>query len=100
MPNNSRLFFVVLSIGAAIGIGNIFLYPYFRFNFSIIFFVPYIIALVFICVPLLMLEFASGQYFDKNIIDLFASIRKWFSSIGWLMIINSFILMGVISSAA
>ena len=99
MPNNSRLFFVVLSIGAAIGIGNIFLYPYFRFNFSIIFFVPYIIALVFICVPLLMLEFASGQYFDKNIIDLFASIRKWFSSIGWLMIINSFILMGVYAVA-
>ncbi len=32
-----------------------------------------------------------GQYFNKNIVDLFASVKKWFSSIGWLMLINAFI---------
>ena len=43
--------------------------------------------------PLLLLEFSTAQYFNKNVIDLFASIKRWFSSIGWLMAANSFILM-------
>ena len=93
--NNSRFFFVILAIGAALGIGNIFIYPYFSFNFSGIFFIPYLIALVALGVPLLVLEFSIGQYFSKNVVDLFASVRKWFSSIGWLMVINSFIITSI-----
>jgi len=93
--NNSRFFFVILTIGAAIGIGNIFIYPYFQFNFSAAFFIPYLIALVVLGIPLLVLEFSIGQHFNKNVVDLFASVRKWFSSIGWLMVINSFILMSI-----
>ena len=93
MPNNSRLFFIVLSVGAAIGIGNLFAFPYLKFNFSGLFFIPYFIALLVLGMPLLLLEFSTAQYFNKNVIDLFASIRKGFSGIGWLMIINSFIFM-------
>lgn len=99
MPDNSRFFFIMLAVGAAIGIGNIFLLPYFEFNLSILFFIPYVAALILIGVPLLMLEFSSGQYFNKNVVDLFASVRKWFSSIGWLMVINSFILMSIYAVA-
>jgi neurotransmitter:Na+ symporter, NSS family len=99
MPNNSRFFFVLLAVGSAIGIGNIFLYPYFKFNFSIMFFIPYVLALVLVGIPLLMMEFSSGQYFGRNVVDMFASIRKWFSGIGWLMIINSFIFMGAFAVA-
>ena len=93
MANNSRLFFIVLSVGASLGIGNLFAYTYLNFNFSGIFFIPYIIALLILGVPLLLLEFSTAQYFNKNVIDSFASIRKWFSGIGWLMVANSFILM-------
>lgn len=93
MSNNSKFFFVLLSIGAAIGLGNIWLYPYFSYKLSGLFFIPYIIALFVLGVPLLMLEFSLGQFFNKNIVDLFASIRKWFGSIGWLMLFNAFIVM-------
>lgn len=93
MANNPRLSFIVLSVGASIGIGNLFAFTYLKFNFSGIFFIPYFIALLILGVPLLLLEFSTAQYFNKNVVDLFASIRKWLSSIGWLMIINSFILM-------
>ena len=93
MGNNSRFFFVLLSVGAAIGLGNIFLYPYHSFKFTGLFFIPYLLALVFLCFPLLLLELSAGQYFAKNVIDLFASIRKWFSTIGWLMVLNAFIVM-------
>ena len=93
MTNNSRLVFIVLSVSASLGIGNLFVYPYLKFNFSGIFFIPYLIALLVLGMPLLLLEYSTAQYFSKNVIDLFASIRKWFSSIGWLMVANSFILM-------
>ena len=93
MGNNSRFFFVLLSVGAAIGLGNIFLYPYYSFKFTGLFFIPYLLALIFLCFPLLLLEFSIGQFFGKNVIDLFGYIRKWFSTIGWLMVLNAFIVM-------
>ena len=91
--NNSRLFVLLLSVAAALGIGNIWIYPYYSFSYTGLFFIPYLIALIVLGIPLLMLELSMGQYFSKNVVDLFASIRKWFSGIGWLMIFNSFILM-------
>lgn len=94
MANNSRFFFVLLSAGAAVGLGNIWLYPYFSYKLTGLFFIPYIIALLLLGIPMLMLEFSIGQHFSKNVVDLFASIRKEFSFIGWLMVFNAFIVMG------
>src|SRR3989338_3540574 len=91
--NNSRLFVLLLSVAAALGIGNIWIYPYYSFSYTGLFFIPYLIALIVLGIPLLMLELSMGQYFSKNVVDLFASIKKWLSSIGWLMVFNSFILM-------
>ncbi len=93
MRNNSRFFFVLLAVCAATGLGNIWIYPYYSSKFSGLFFIPYLIALFVLGAPLLMLEFSIGQYFNKNIVDLFASIKKWFSSIGWFMVFNAFIVM-------
>ncbi len=91
--NNARLFFVLAALGASVGIGNIWLYPYLSFRLTGLFFIPYLISLFLLGVPLLMLEFSIGQHFNKNIVDLFASIRKEFSSIGWLMLFNAWIVM-------
>ncbi|MBI3035036.1 hypothetical protein HYY71_01820 [Candidatus Woesearchaeota archaeon] len=93
MSNNSRFFFILLSVGAAIGIGNVWLYPNYSYKFGGFFFVPYIIALFLLGIPVLLLEFSIGQYFNKNVVDLFASIKKWLSGIGWLMLFNAFIVM-------
>ncbi|MBI3027795.1 hypothetical protein HYY70_06820 [Candidatus Woesearchaeota archaeon] len=93
MNNNSRFFLVLLSLGAAIGVGNVWLYAHFSFKSTGLFFIPYLIALVVLGAPLVMLELSIGQYFNKNVVDLFAMIRKGFSSIGWLMLFNSFIVM-------
>ncbi len=92
--NNSRFYFVLLAVGSAIGIGGIWLYPFFSFKLTGLIFIPYSIALIVMGIPLLMLEFSIGKCFSKNVVDLFASIRKWFSGIGWLMVFNAFIVMG------
>ena len=95
MSSNSRFYFVLLSVMGAIGVGNIFLYPYLSIKFGGLFFIPYIIALIVLGIPMLMLEFSMGQHFDRNIVDIFASIKKWLSSIGWLMMLNAFIVMSI-----
>jgi len=95
MNSNSRFYFILLSVLSAAGIGNIFIYPNSSVKFGGLFFIPYFIAMIVLGVPLLMLEFSIGQHFDKNVVDVFASIKKWFSSIGWLMMINAFIIMGI-----
>jgi len=91
--NNARLYFVLAALGASVGIGNIWLYPNLSFRLTGLFFIPYLFALFLLGVPLLMLEFSIGQHFNRNIVDLFASIRKEFSSIGWLMLFNAMIVM-------
>ncbi|MBI2660234.1 hypothetical protein HYX07_03675 [Candidatus Woesearchaeota archaeon] len=93
MATNSRFFFVLLAVAAATGIGNIWIYPYFSYKETGLFFIPYLVALIVLGAPLLMLEFSIGQYFNRNIVDLFASIRKRFRYIGWLMIFNAYIVM-------
>ena len=93
MNNNSRFFVMLASLGAAIGLGNIWIYPYYSYKLTGLFFIPFLIALLLLGFPLLVLEFSIGRYFDKNVVDLFAYVKKWFSSIGWFMIINAFIVM-------
>lgn len=92
MNHNSRFFSVLLAVAASIGIGNIWIYPYLSYKTTGLFFIPYFIALSVFAVPLLILELSIGQYFNKNVVDLFDSIRKGFGSIGWLMIFNAFIV--------
>ncbi|HLC62519.1 MAG TPA: hypothetical protein VJI52_05890 [Candidatus Nanoarchaeia archaeon] len=95
MSNNSRFYFILLSVLSAAGVGNIFIYPNLSAKFGGLFFIPYLIAMIVLGVPLLMLEFSIGQHFDKNVVDIFASVKKWFSGIGWLMMINAFIIMSI-----
>ncbi|MBI2654020.1 hypothetical protein HYX02_04380 [Candidatus Woesearchaeota archaeon] len=93
MSNNTKFFFVLAAVATALGIGNIWLFPYFSYKLTGLFFVPYLVGLILLGVPLLMLEFSIGQYFNKNIVDLFSKIKRWFSAIGWLMVFNAFIVM-------
>ena len=93
MASNSRFFFALMAVAAAIGVGNMWSYSQLSYKTSGLFFIPYLISLIILGLPLLMLEFSIGQHFNKNVVDLFASIRKRFSFIGWLMIFNAFIAM-------
>ncbi len=91
--NNQRLFFILIAVCTAIGLGNLWLYPYFSFKYTGLIFIPYFIAILLVGIPVLILELSIGQYFDKNVVDIFYSVRKWFSSIGWLISFNAFIVM-------
>ncbi len=59
---NSKTAFVLAAIGSAIGLGNIWRFPYVTFeNGGGAFLVAYFICLFIAGIPLLMLEFSMGH---------------------------------------
>jgi len=59
---SSRVAFIFAGIGAAIGFGNVWRFPSLVYKYGGgAFFIPYLLALVVIGIPMLVLEIALGQ---------------------------------------
>jgi len=66
----SKTAFVLASIGAAVGLGNIWRFPYIASeNGGIWFLIPYIVCLLVIGIPLFMLEAGQGFLRNKGLIQ-------------------------------
>jgi SNF family Na+-dependent transporter len=60
----NRPTFVLAAIGSAIGLGNFWRFPYLTYKYGgAFFFFPYIICLLFMGIPLLLMELSLGQKF-------------------------------------
>mmetsp|Transcript_19144 Transcript_19144/g.21473 ORF Transcript_19144/g.21473 Transcript_19144/m.21473 type:complete len:118 (-) Transcript_19144:1641-1994(-) len=78
-----RTTFILAAIGSAIGLGNFWRFPYLVYKHGgAIFFIPYIIALLVIGIPMLLLELALGQKFQRGDIGVFRGIFPRAAGIG------------------
>jgi NSS family neurotransmitter:Na+ symporter len=99
---NSRAAFVMAAIGSAIGLGNIWRFPYIAYeNGGGTFLVVYIICLIFAGIPLLMLEFSLGHMFHQAAPGAFARIHprlQWFgwfaAGVGFVICVYYTVIMG------
>ena len=90
----TRLIFLFAAVTSAIGLGNVWRFPYLAYKYGGgAFLLPYLIALIVAGIPLLILEFALGQKLQKGAVDALASIKKKFSGIGWLALFVGFIVI-------
>lgn len=90
---SSRPAYIITSIGAAIGFGNVWRFPTLAFQFGGgAFFIPYILALFIIGIPILILEVAVGQYFQTGDAGAFGRINKRFRGIGLSSVFCSFVV--------
>ncbi|MBI2208656.1 sodium-dependent transporter [Candidatus Woesearchaeota archaeon] len=90
----SRTMFVYAAIGSAVGLGNIWRYPYLAEKFGGgAFLIPYLIALFVAGIPLLILEFGLGQKMQKGAVDSFAAVKKRLSGLGWWALFTAFIVI-------
>ena len=63
----SRGAFVLAAIGSAVGLGNLWGFPYKLFNSGGgAFLIPYLIAMVVIGLPLLIMEFSVGHWAQNS----------------------------------
>ncbi len=91
---DSRIVFIFAAVGSAVGLGNIWRYPFLAHKYGGgAFLLPYLIALLIIGIPLLILEFGLGQRMQKGAVDSFAAIKRRLSGVGWAALITSFIVI-------
>ncbi|MCD4777275.1 MAG: sodium-dependent transporter [Candidatus Aegiribacteria sp.] len=91
---NSRTAFVLAAIGSAIGLGNIWRFPYVTYeNGGGAFLVAYFICLFLAGIPLLMLEFSIGHKFHQAAPGSFKRISPRLEWFGWFAAGVGFIIV-------
>jgi NSS family neurotransmitter:Na+ symporter len=86
--------FVLAAIGSAVGLGNLWAFPYKLYNYGGgAFLVPYIIAMFCIGIPLLILEFSLGHFTQRAAPDAFRRAGKRLEFVGWWGIILGFVII-------
>ena len=92
----SRLGFILLSAGCAIGIGNVWKFPYVTGqNGGAIFVLIYIACLVLLGLPVMAMEFAMGRAAQKSPVKMYQELKpgsKW-SIHGLLCMLGNIILL-------
>lgn len=83
----SRVAFVLSTIGSAVGLGNVWRFPFIAYrNGGGAFLIPYFVALFVAGIPLLMMETAIGQKFQGSAAKTFSTISKKWEWLGWFAI--------------
>ncbi len=91
---NNRLVFIMAAIGSAIGLGNMWRFPYVvAQNGGGAFLIPYFVALLTIGIPVIILEYGLGVFHQTSISMIFARINKKLRFFGWIIVISSFLLI-------
>jgi SNF family Na+-dependent transporter len=80
---SSRSTFIIAAVGASVGFGNIWRFPALVYQYGGgAFFLPYVLALVCIGLPMLVQEIAMGQYLQSNDVAVSAYFHKTFKGVG------------------
>ncbi len=92
---STRTGFILAAMGSAIGLGNIWRFPYMCYeNGGGAFLVPYFVALFVVGIPLMMLEFGLGHWSRSGAPAALAKIHPRFSWIGWWAV--TFVMFGIV----
>ena len=82
---SSRAAFLFAAIGSAVGLGNIWRFPYVAYESGGgAFLIPYLVALLTAGIPLLFLDYALGHRFRGSAPKVFRRIKPWAEPIGWI----------------
>ncbi len=90
---SSNTAFVLAAIGSAIGLGNLWRFPYIcAKNGGGAFLVAYFVALLSVGIPILILEIGSGHHHGKGVPEVMKSIKERYEWIGWAIVLISFVI--------
>lgn len=84
---SSRRVFILAAIGSAVGLGNIWRFPYVAYeNGGGTFILPYLVALLTAGLPFLLLDYALGHKYRGSAPLTFARMSRRTEAVGWWMV--------------
>lgn len=90
----SNMSFILAMIGSAVGLGNIWRYPYVLYsNGGGAFYIPYIVAILLMGIPFLILEYGVGYNFKSSFAKAVKKINSKCEYIGWFLPVAVFMIM-------
>ncbi len=93
----SRIGFLFVSAGCAIGLGNVWRFPYITGKYGgAVFVAAYLFFLLMLALPLLIMEFSVGRASQQNLGNALRVLEPEGSSwhrMGWISIVGSYLLM-------
>ena len=91
---NTRAAFVLAAIGSAVGLGNLWGFPYKLYTYGGgAFLIPYFIAMVVVGIPLLIMEFTVGHWAQQSPPGAFAEIAGRYRFVGWWLTTLAFVII-------
>ncbi|MEV8143295.1 sodium-dependent transporter [Specibacter sp. NPDC078709] len=90
---SSRRLFILSAIGSAVGLGNIWRFPYVAYeNGGGAFLIPYLVALLCAGIPLLFLDYSVGHRFRGSAPLSYRRLHRAAEPIGWWQVLICFII--------
>jgi len=86
--------FILAAVGSAVGLGNLWGFPYKLYSYGGgAFLIPYILALFLVGIPIMILEFSIGHYTQRAAPDAFKRGHRRFELVGWWGILLAFVII-------
>jgi NSS family neurotransmitter:Na+ symporter len=90
----SRTGFLLAGIGSALGLGNVWRFPYIvGQNGGGAFLIPYLVSVLLLGIPLMILEFAVGREFKGSVVSSLRKIRSEFKWVGFVALIVALVVL-------
>lgn len=94
----SRIGFLLATAGAAIGLGNLWKFPYLMGrNGGFFFLLAYLIFIVLLGLPVMMLEMSLGRYSGENAVASYRRVHPRAGIVGFLGVLAAFIILSYYS---
>lgn len=91
----SNLAFILAMIGSAVGLGNIWRYPYVLYsNGGGAFYIPYLTAVLVLAIPFIILEYGVGYNYKSSFTKAIVKINPKLEYYGWILPVVVF-MMGI-----
>jgi NSS family neurotransmitter:Na+ symporter len=89
----TKVGFLLAAMGSAIGLGNIWRFPYVVYeNGGGAFLIPYFVAILTAALPILILEYALGHLHRSSAPHAFRQVRRGWEWLGWWQVAVAFFI--------